>query len=44
MITALLAYVNSILEQNGKLETVRETPSDKNDGETNLSQDSAFVA
>jgi len=42
--TALLSYANSILEQNGKLETVRETANDKNDGETNLSQDSAFVA
>lgn len=44
IITALLAYANSILEQNGKLETVSETPNDKYDSETNLSQDSAFVA
>lgn len=44
IITALLAYANSILEQNGKLETVSETPNDKYDSETNLSHDSAFVA
>jgi hypothetical protein len=44
IITALLTYANSILEQNNKLETVSETPNDISDGETNLSHDSAFVA
>lgn len=41
IITALLAYANSILEQS-----VSETPKDTNDGEADISpkQNSAFVA
>ena len=44
IITALLAYANSILEQNDKVEIVSETSSNKSDGETYLSHDSAFIA
>lgn len=46
IITALLAYANSILEQSDRVETYSETPNDTNNGEADISpkQNSAFVA